>query len=263
MAMDITRFQFVSFDRASAYNNAKELEWRLKDITGFEMSGEEETLDINGRLGKLLMSIKRNKSLNINITNGMLNGGLLASQMGSEVETGEFEVMMTGSAVVNTNTATIEETITGTPGYEIGTIYVETGANLGKVLKQVGEEAELETGQFTFDPDLKTLTFFAGDVPDGSTVTYDYTKTVSGQRIRDNSEDYAGVVELRVDATVKDLCDGMYHAQIIARRYEVSGTFTWSFNDSAMAHDLSGRCMAAACTGGEEYVDIIVFTDEA
>ena len=66
-----------------------------------------------------------------------------------------------------------------------------------------------------------------------------------------------------VDATVKDLCDGMYHAQIIARRYEVSGTFTWSFNDSAMAHDLSGRCMADACTGGEEYVDIIVFTDEA
>lgn len=261
---DLNRFTIASVDDILAFNNAKELEFKLEDVTNFAMEGTEDALDITGKLGSLLMTIKRNKALTITATNGLVCGGLLAAQFGSDIESGTYNTVVEYEGVVNSGNLTFTGAVSGTTGNEIGVVYVMTGANRGKKLTQGSSTST--SGVFTFEEGASEnehiLTFNSTDVPNGTKVRFYYEKPTTGSLMADSATKYAKTVRLIINLTLKDPCNGEFHGQIIAERAETSGEFNFSFGDNAVTQDFSSRIMADKCVGDDEYIKIIVFEDE-
>ena len=264
MANFLDKFTFESFDEILGFNNAKELVFALDEITGFNLNGGADTLDITGKLGRLLMQIERAKTLEITATNGMLSGGLLAEQFGGTIEDGTYDIVAMGEGTATSTTAGtatgINVSSSATTGNEIGKIYIMSGDNEGAILTQ---DSTASSGKFTctISDGTASFTFASGDITKDAKFKFYYEKTVTGKKIADESDNYAGVVRLIVNATAKDICDNRYQAQIIVERADVRSEFSLEFGDNAMSHDFTANAQADRCHGDGEYCRIIVFTD--
>lgn len=141
--------------------------WVLDELQSATISHSEDTTDITGKQGRLLNTLKRNKAVTVSGNNGLISGGLLATQVGSEFEEKTTTVMWPDYIVVTGNSATTTYKAVGTAGNEIGTVYVHNDdGSLGKSFTQ--NATADATGNFAYAPETKELTFFEGDIEDGT-----------------------------------------------------------------------------------------------
>lgn len=258
MAVDVNKLIITQVDQITAFNNAGELEFILDELQDTTIANSEEKVDITGKGGRKISSLKKNKAVTISGTNGVLVGGALAAQTGTEIENGTFKVRVTDVMTVTSDTTATEKTAVGTVGAEIGTLYKKnSNGSLGAKLTQVAETPA--TGEFTYNPTSKAVTLFEGDVADGEEVVAFYDVEVESAKISNDSEKYSKTLKLYIDVTAQDNCDNAYHGQFIIQRGDFNGTFDLVMGSDPTTQAFEAESLAGGCTGSTNLWDLIIY----
>ena len=258
MSVDVNKLSITQIDQITCFNIANELEFIMDEIQEGSINNTQEKVDITGKGGRKIGSLKKNKAVNVSATNGVLVGGALAAQTGSDVEQGSFKVRVTDVITVKTNAATTSRKAVGTTGAEIGTLYKKNAnGSLGDKLTQVASDPK--TGEFTYTPDTNAIALFAGDVEDGAEVVAFYDVEVESAKISNDSETYSKTLKMYIDVTAQDSCDNLYHGQFIIPRADFSGEFDLSMGGDPTVHAIQAESLAGGCTGSTSLWDFIVY----
>lgn len=256
--MNIDKLIITQIDSIEAFDNVGNLEFILDEVTDCTISNAQDKEDITGRGGRKIASLKKNKTATISGTNGYLVGGALASMSGSVVSSGSKTIKETDIITYNTSTLTTY-TALGTLGSEIKYIYKVNGnGSLGKKFTQT--TATPATGEFKYDANTKSLTFFTGDLTKGDQICAFYDRTVEDAGwITNESDKYSKTLKLVVNATATDNCDNEYHVQIIAPRCDFDGNFDLTMGNTPSTQSFSGEFLAGGCGQTNEFYTLIVF----
>ena len=232
----------------------------LDELQSASIAQGQEKVDITGKQGRKLSSMKRNKTMTISGSNGMLSFGLVEMQTGSKFESKEAEpVMWYDFLEVKNNTATTKYKGVGTAGAEIVELYVlETVGTIRTSLEQAAEAAE---GKFAYDPATKVLTF--SGIADGTQIAVYYKRKVAADVLSNKSDTYSGKCELYVDCIGEDKCANLYRVQIHIPKADFNGEFSLDFGDDQSVHSFEAEGLSGACGAGSTYWDMIVFGENA
>ena len=254
--IDVRKLSITEIDQITCFNNAGELEFIMDEIQEGAINNTQEKVDITGRGGRKIGSLKKNKAVTITATNGLLVGGALAAQTGTAVEQGSFKVRKTEVVAVNSNKATLTGTPVGTVGAEIGYAYLKNAnGSLGKKFEQ--DATASATGKFAYA--TKEITFFEGDIANGAEIVVFYDEEVTSAKISNDSETYSKTLKMFVDVTAQDNCDNQYHGQFIINRADFSGEFNISMGGDHTVHAIEAESLAGGCTGSTNLWDFIVY----
>lgn len=254
--IDVSKLSITEIDQITCFNNAGELEFIMDEIQEGAINNTQEKVDITGRGGRKIGSLKKNKAVTVTATNGLLVGGALAAQTGTSVEQGSFKVRKTEVAIVNSNKATLTGTPVGTAGAEIGYAYLKNAnGSLGKKLEQNATASA--TGKFAYA--ASEITFFDGDIPAGSEIVVFYDEEVVSAKISNDSETYSKTLKMYVDVTAQDNCDNLFHGQFIINRADFSGEFDISMGGDPTVHAIEAESLAGGCSGSTNLWDFIVY----
>ena len=255
MAVDVSKLIITEVAQITAFNNAGELEFIMDEVQNGTINNTQEKTDVQGRNGRKIASLKKNKAVTVSATNGVLVGGTLAAQTGTEVEQGTFNVRITDVMTVNSNKCTTSKTAVGVTGAEIGTVYIKNvNGSLGAKLEQ---DSTASSGKFAYDPTTKELT--VDGIADGTEIVAFYDVEVESAKISNDSEKYSKVLKLYIDVVLQDNCDVEYAGQVIIQRADVSGEFELSLGGDNFAHSFEAESLAGGCTGSTNLWDLIIY----
>ena len=177
------------------------------------------------------------------------------------MKTANTFIRYTDTITVSNNAGTTTETAIGTTGNEIGTIYVRDTNNAyisgGKKLTQTS--ATPAAGEFSYAPSTKAVTFFAGDVPDGTEVIAFYDAEVTGKKITNDNGTYSKTLQVFIDVTCEDGCDNLFHGQFIINRADFSGTFEIHGGSESSAQSFEFTSLPDLCTGKSDLWTFVLF----
>lgn len=257
MAVDVSKLVISEIAQITAFNNAGELEFILDEVQEGSISNSQEKTDITGRNGRKIASLKKNKAVTVSATNGLLSGGLLAAQTGTEIEQGEFNVRITDVVTVTSNKATISKEAVGTIGNEIGVVYIKNAnGSLGDKFEQ---NSEVGDKKFKYNTETKEIEFAEGTITDGTEIVAFYDVKTTSAKIANDSEKYSKVLKLYVDVSLIDSCDVEYFGQLIIQRADVSGEFEMPLGGDNFAHSFEAESLAGGCSGSTNLWDLIVY----
>ena len=187
MSVDVSKLVITEVAQITAFNNAGELEFIMDEVQNGTINNTQEKSDVTGRNGRKIASLKKNKAVTVSATNGVLVGGALAAQTGTEVEQGTFNVRITDVMTVHGNTCKTSRTAVGVIGAEIGTLYVKNAnGSLGAKLEQDAAAAE---SKFKYDPSTQEIT--VDGIADGTELVAFYDAEVEAAKISNDSEKYS------------------------------------------------------------------------
>ena len=232
----------------------------LDELQSASIAQGQEKVDITGKQGRKLSSMKRNKTMTISGSNGMLSFGLIEMQTGSKFQSKDAEpVMWYDFLEVQNNTAQTKYKGIGTAGAEIVELYVlETIGTIRTSLEQASAAAE---GKFAYDPETKTLTF--SGIANGTQIAVYYKRKVAADVLSNKSDVYSGKCELYVDCIGEDKCANLYRVQIHIPKADFNGEFSLDFGDDQSVHSFEAEGLSGACGAGSTYWDMIVFGENA
>lgn len=255
MAVDVSKLIITEVAQITAFNNAGELEFIMDEVQNGTIQNTQEKADITGKGGRKIASLKKNKTVTVSATNGVLVGGALAAQTGTDIEQGKFNVRITDVMTVNNNVCKTSKTAVGTAGAEIGAIYVKNAnGSLGTKIEQDAVAAE---GTFKYDPATQEVT--VSGIADGTELVAFYDVEVESAKISNDSDKYSKVLKLYIDVVLQDSCDVEYAGQVIIQRADVSGEFELSLGGENFAHAFTADSLAGGCTGSTNLWDLIVY----
>lgn len=257
-----------SLDSIHGYNNAGDLVFTMDEMQDATISNTEEKVDITGRGGRKLSSLKRNKAVTISGTNGLFSGDLLAVQTGTDIVSDTTaNVDWIEIVTVTSNAATIEFNPVGVAGAELKAYVQNENGTRGTALTQVASSADLNENNFTYAS--KTITFHEGDFANGTQIIVCYTRTLASAAVVSNfSDTYSQTVRMTIDATAKDTCDNIYHVQFQIPRADFSGNFDIQMGGDQMVQNFeaeslsaSGACGATVANKGK-FWDMVIFGED-
>lgn len=243
---DIT---ITSLDVITAYSLAGVPRFVLDELQDATISNTQEKEDITGKGGRKLNSLKRNKAVTISGTNGLISGGLLEAQTGSQFTSEESTpVECVETLVINDNAATTTYKAVGTTGAEINALYIKSAD--GRASTKLEQADTVAVDKFTYDPNTKALAFSASAYENGQEIVVFYTRNIAGEVLNNDSEKYSEKLRLIVDATGEDKCANLYHVQIEIPKADFSGDFDLALGDSQTVHAFEAESLAGSgCSG--------------
>lgn len=256
--VNVEKLTITEIEEIICFNNADELEFIMDEVQEGNINNAQEKSDILGRGGRKVASLKKNKAVTVSATNGFIVGGALAAQTGTDVVYGTHKIRVTDIIVVNSDVASTEKVAVGTLGAEIGAVYKKnSNGTLGDKLVQVAETPA--TGEFTYDPETKALTFFAGDLVDGTEVVAFYDVEVESAKISNDSETYSKTLKMLINVKMMDNCDQYYYGQFIIPRADFNGEFELAMGGDPTVHNIEAESLAGGCTGSTKLWDLIIW----
>ncbi len=253
--VDVSKLVISEIAQITAFNNAGELEFIMDEVQDGSIKNTQEKSDLKGRNGRKIASLKKNKAVTVSATNGVLVGGVLAAQTGTEVEQGTFNVRITDVMTVTSNKCKTSKIAVGVTGAEIGTIYIKN-AN-GSLGAKIEQDATATDGKFAYDPATQEVT--VSGIADGTELVAFYDVEVEAAKISNDSEKYSKVLKLYIDVLLQDSCDVEYAGQVIIQRADVSGEFELSLGGDNFAHAFEAESLAGGCTGSTNLWDLIIY----
>lgn len=233
----------------------------LDELQNAEVSQGQETQDITGKRGRKLGTIKRNKTVSVSATNGLVSGGLMSLQTGGDFSSEErakitwVETVTVGSD----HTALTSFKAVGAAGQEIITANIRNDdGTLGDLLEQADAA---DDGKFTYAPTTKTLTFDDGLAADTEIVVV-YLREVKAAVLANDSDTYSRKVHLVVDQLAEDKCANVFRVQWDFPLADVSGEFSLSMGDNQTVHEFSADAVAGACGSAGRYFTYTVFGEK-
>lgn len=265
--MAIKDLAITSLETISVFDMAGNYLFTMDELQNATLSQGQEKVDITGKQGRKITSLKRNKTVTVSGTNGIVSAGLLGMQVGSEFEEGAHDILWTDHTMIVKNgteaeatalIATTQYTPKSEPG-DIFEIYVKNSDNtLGKKLEI---STELATGKFTVDGDK--VTFFEGDVEVGNELVAYYKRTVENSLMLENlSDKYSSKGQVYIDAIAEDKCANIYHVQYYIPKGDFNGEFEFAMGDDQTVQAFEIEALAGGCSGSSAFWTLTVFEDE-
>lgn len=246
--MNINDITITSLEVITAFDIATgNYKFTLDELQSATIAQSQEQTEITGKQGRKLATLKKNKSVTISGTNGMVSGGLLELQTGGTFETKTTEVLWTDYLTVKTNAATTAYVATGTTGNEIDAVYIKNSdGTLGTVLEQGSAVA---TGKFTYAPATKALAFNDGEIEDGTEIVVYYKRKIQADVLENMSDTYSGKCALYIDALAEDKCSNVYRIQFYIPKADFNGEFSFEMGDNQTVHAFEAEALSGACGG--------------
>lgn len=246
--MNINDITITSLETITAFDIVTgNYKFTLDELQNATIQNNEEKSDITGKGGRKLASLKRNKTVTISGSNGMVSGGLLEMQTGGKFENKATDVMWTDYLSVTANKATTSYKAVGTTGNEIENVYVKNSdGTLDAALEQNAEASE---GKFAYNPDTKELSFHT-DIADGTEIVVYYKRRLMADVLTNESDVYSGKCMLYVDALAEDKCANIYRIQFFIPKADFNGEFSFEMGDNQTVHSFEAEALAGACGVG-------------
>ena len=256
MAVSTNDIIVTSLDSITAFDiTTNDYLFTLDELQSATVSQSEDTTEITGRQGRRLSTLKTNKSIEVTGTNGLISGGLMELQTGSEFVHNDEALVLKGERLtVESNTATTSDTAVGTAGNEIYKVYVVEDQGFGDTYTQ---DSATGSKKFTYDTQTKAITFSSTDgaALEGKTILVYYKAEVSGDELKNDAGTYAKKAALYIDATGEDTCANEYHIQFYIPKADFDGTFDIQMGDDQAVHEFTASSLAGACgADGESYL---------
>ena len=187
MAVNPNDLIYTTIETVNAFSLTDDYLWTLDELSQVTISNTEESEDVTGKNGRLLSSLKRNKGVTISGTNGVISGGMMATQVGSEFKSGsdlkvrvtEYLTLKASGDGANLTIATgSPDTVTFTNGTAVG---VQQTAQDGTVtaFTKLGSDTAFAASAKQFKVGTGVLTFPEGTFSGGETIAIIYDKTVT------------------------------------------------------------------------------------
>lgn len=247
--MNINDISITSLEVITAFDIATgNYKFTLDELQNATIAQSEEKTDITGKQGRKLTSLKKNKSVTISGTNGMVSGGLLEMQTGGSFASKVTEVLWADYLTVSGNAATTSFKAVGTTGNEIEAVYVKnSNGTLGTALVQ---DAQVAAGKFTYTPNTKALAFNADEIEDGTEIVVYYKRQIQADVLENMSDSYSGKCSLYIDALAEDKCSNVYRVQFYIPKADFNGEFSFEMGDNQTVHSFDAEALAGACGAG-------------
>lgn len=218
----------------------------LDELQNAKIANTQDKTDITGKGGRKLNSLKKNKAVVISGTNGLVSGGLLELQTGSEFKSMDnAPIQWTDYLTITGNASATSYKAIGTAGNEIETVYIKNAdGTLGDALTQDATAAE---GKFTYDPETKALGFAEGAYADGTEIVVFYTRNIQANVLENVSDTYSEKCKLYIDAFGEDKCSNIYRVQFYIPRADFSGNFDFDLGDNQSVHAFEAESLAGSC----------------
>jgi len=256
MAINTEKLTVTQVDMITALDNTGAIEFILDEVQDTTLSQAEEKVDITGRGGRKISSLKKNKTVTGSGTNGFIVGGALASMVGSEVVTGGQQKVRIPDikAVTAAGTITTKDVPVGVSGNEIPYIYHKNpDGSLGQKLTQGATATPT-----TYTVSGSTVTFHS-TMDEGTEVVAFYDALVNASVISNVSDKYSKTLFLYIDCTAEDSCKNQYHVQFQIPRADFSGTFDIAVGGDGSTQAFEFEALAGGCTGSNALWDMIIF----
>lgn len=219
----------------------------LDELQNATLAQTQEKVDITGKQGRKLNSLKRNKAVTVSGNNGMVSGGLLEVQTGGKFENRDTTVMWTDYLTVANNAAETAFKAVGSLGNEIESVYVKNSdGTLGKVLTQ-GTEPKEDT--FTYDPFTRALKFAEGAIADGTEIVVYYKRRMQADVLDNMSDKYSSKATLYIDAFGEDKCANVYRIQFYIPKADFNGEFSFEMGENQTVHAFEAESLAGSGCG--------------
>lgn len=255
MASIINDITVTSIETITAFDiTTGAYKFTLDELQNATIGNTEEKVDITGKAGRKLTSMKRNKAATISATNGLLSAGLLEVQTGGTITDGAVEVLWTDYLTVNSTDggAKTSYKAVGTAGSEIDALYVRNeDGTLGDKLTQAASIAQGDTSKFAYAPATKLLTF-SSDITNGTEIVVYYKRKISAPYLENRSDVYSSKATLYVDAIGEDKCGNVFRIQFYIPKADISGEFSIEFGDNQTVHAFEAESLAGACGSNTE-----------
>lgn len=258
MAYTISDLAITSVETVTAYDiTTGAYLWMLDELQNVSIAQGEEKTDITGKQGRKITSLKRNKTVTVSGTNGMLNSGLVESQTGSSFTNGVTKVNWGETLTVSSGKATTTFTAIGTAGAEIKLVQTKnTDGTLGIELEQDSAAAE---GKFAYDPATKELSFYS-DISDGTEVFVQYDRQIQADVLANYSDKYSGKAHIYIDAMAEDKCGNVFRVQIEIPKGDFSGEATWEMGDNQAVHNFEIESLSGGCGNASKGSTLFIWT---
>lgn len=225
----------------------------LNDLKNFAISGSQDTIYAEGQDGAKLAAFDVSKVASISASNGAVDEGYLAMQVGSE----EVKVTNGNSILIreeftlgeNKTTVTLSYKASGETGNEIGYIYkADKNGNPGDAYEQ---NSTVSATNFKCDPETGEITLPTGAFAEGDTVIIDYYPTFSEyEEIANDANKFSVSGEVIVDAWFTDLCsEADVPLQMYLPKGKISGNIDMSAGDQAAVQNIEIEAIASSCSG--------------
>ena len=233
----------------------------LDELQSANISQTEEKVDIVGRQGRKLTSLKRNKAVTVSGENGLVATGLWELQTGSSFENKVTEVAWTDYLTVAAdNTAETKYIAIGTEGAEIEGCFIKDASGL--LSTELKQAAAAAAGKFAYDPETKTLQFHT-DVTAGTEIVVFYKRNIQAAVLANASDKYSSKCAMYIDAIGEDRCANIYHVQIYIPKADFSGEFSFDMGDNQTIHSFEAEALSGACGTAGEFFTYTVFGQNA
>ena len=252
----------TSLETVTGFSKAGDFLFQLDELQSAAINNTQEKVDITGKQGRKLNSLKRNKAVTVTGTNGLLSLSLMAADAGADVtmNTNGQLYMWWETVAVNGNAATLTYKAVGTEGAEIAAAYVKhENGTLGANLVQAEAAAQ---GQFAYNAANKQITF--DGLEDGTEVVVYYKRHIpSATIVSNNSNNYSKKCTLYIDALAEDKCNNLYRVQFIIYTADFSGNFNIEMGDNPTVHSFEAEALASGCTSDGKFWDMIIIGETA
>lgn len=232
----------------------------LDELQNTTIANSQDNTALTGKGGRTIGQLKRNKSVTVSGTNGMVSMGMIEVEVGSEGEHKESTpVRHPGDYLtVTDNKATTSYKAVGTAGNEIKEVIVKNSD--GTINRRLTQDATATDGKFAYDPATKELTFADGELSDGTSILVHYDYNVVGDVISNISDNFSEIVDMYVDGLAEDKCHNIYHIQFHIPYADFTGSFDLAFGDSQTTHGFEATSLPQTCgNGGTKFWDLTVF----
>lgn len=249
------RLSITSVELIHGYNNAGECEFILDEVQSATVSNTEEKVNITGKSGRVLGSLKKNKAVKVTGSNGLICGGMMAAQTGGEVtESANTIVRATEILTVSGNSATL----TGTPA-DTNSIKVykkKPNGTLGTLLTAAASD---EPTQGEYKLSGSSITVSASDQISELVCFYD--REVKAAMVSNISDSYSKTLMVYMDCLASDPCGGLYRVQFVFPRADFTGNFDLAIGENPAVHSFEFESVAGGCGGRANLWDFIIFVD--
>lgn len=267
MAINSNKYIIQNIERITAFDLTTGVcDFIVDDLQEAQLSVSSEIVYAEGKNGVKIGSADRNKESSFTATNGSIVDGVLAAQLGTDVEKGTFTVpnYMDILETSDGSTATTTYTAIGKTGEEIKYIYKRnTDGTLGE---KYTIASEANSTQFAYNPGTKKITLPTGVFEAGDEiVTFYDIKVENAKRIANQEDKFSKTDKVIFDVFAKDICtEKSYYATIIFYKGKISGTFDLQFGNDPSTQNLEITALSGGCNKGASKLlwDMIIWDDE-
>lgn len=278
--INFNNLMIKSYDRLVTFDRITDkCAFELIEMQNAKISNTEESSDLTGSNGRKIGVIKKNKAVQVEATSGVISGGMMAAQVGSEEGQGEFEIIYKDviDVAVGKNAGEPFYSLTKQP-VDDKILDIRILSDNGSLIKNNWTQGDaVSNTQYFYGASssgakgLKIPTGLEIEASDGITFEDEtiyfklavfYKIKVNGAKITNRSDKYGKTLFGQLDVTVADSCDREYHGAFIFPRLDISGQFDIDMNGDQVVHALTAQALADTCmkSNDTKFWDFVLFT---